>query len=740
MAIVSLDGRVVCGSEERVIIWDLPGGTPGRVLPVGSWTSGLIRSVAAAPDCSWVAGAIGQQVFAWRGSAEPCTVIDAPASVQALAAAPDGSRLAAATYHGALLVWGSQDFSQQHHLEGHGRVNSLLFSRDGHVLYSGGGGDVRAWDLRAASTDRPVQDNAPAERVLVSPKAATWVAVSLRDGRVQVRDAATGTITANLSWERSAPLLAAAPDGTWLVTERAEEFTRYRTDTWAPVGQFTVPVSSPTKQVTVSADGRRLLAATDVTLRAVDSATGQVLATMTTVLRVPRALAFSPDGTWLAAGDYYGSIWIWRTASGDLDRTMRTSYAGDELKALAAVSNDTLLAYGGNQLETWEVTTGTRSKTTRVWLGSRTAAITPEGPTLLTNSHDFTGAQLGPDHENPDRVPVIFAAGDDHTGLAFSGDSRWCAVSSTGTQVTIWDISASAWPDRPHAVVPASGRVIALSRDGATLAAGDPDSERLQLWDVATAALLDSIELGHGIDAVAFSPAGDRLAIACADSDTSWVSILDDLGSGAERRLRGNLGHLQYATESPDGRYLATVTAHGVQLWEAESGRRISDVYLGQGADVYLGQGAYGAVFGSGWLAVALRDSLRVYPLSGDGGARDLPLPHPLSQMEVTPDDEPRIIALTQAGRLLSVDVAAELVTPLADAGPSAQTMAVSPDGQWLAVGGQGMAVFHLPDGAPVTSHGMNRRVKSLAWSPDSAAIAAVGDGGSYYFAFSPGR
>jgi WD40 repeat protein len=282
-----------------------------------------------------VAGAIDQQVFVWRDSAEPCAVIDAQASVQALAAAPDGSRLAAATYAGALLVWGSQDFSQQHHLEGHGGVNSLAFSPDGHVLYSAGGGDVRAWDLRGASTNRPVQDDAPVERVLVSRRAATWAAVSLQDGRVQVRDAATGTITASPSRARSAPLLAAAPDGTWLMTAQLDGFARYRTDTWAPANQFTVPTRSYIRQVTVSADGRRLLAADDLTLRAVDSATGQVLTTMTTMLRVPRALAFSPDGTWLAAGDYYGSIWIWRTASGDLDRTMRTS-TGDELKALAA--------------------------------------------------------------------------------------------------------------------------------------------------------------------------------------------------------------------------------------------------------------------------------------------------------------------------------------------------------------------------------------------------------------------
>lgn len=106
------------------------------------------------------------------------------------------------------------------------------------------------------------------------------------------------------------------------------------------------------------------------------------------------------------------------------------------------------------------------------------------------------------------------------------------------------------------------------------------------------------------------------------------------------------------------------------------------------------------------------------------------------------PRDGTRIIALMEAGRLLSVDVAAGLVTPLADAGLSAQTMAVSPDGRWLAAGGQGIAVLRLPDGVPVTSHSMNRPVKSLAWSPDSAAIAAAaaGDGGSYYFAFSAGR
>jgi WD40 repeat protein len=248
---------------------------------------------------------------------------------------------------------------------------------------------------------------------------------------------------------------------------------------------------------------------------------------------------------------------------------------------------------------------------------------------------------------------------------------------------------------------------------------------------VARAAVLRDFDLGHGFNAVAFSPDGKLLAVACDDATTSWVSVVD-ASSGAERRLCGDLAQLLTVAESADGRRLATVGARGVRLWDMESGRGICDPYLGR--DAYL------AAFGRDWLAVAtMRSGLHVFPLPQGGQARDIPLGDLLSQLSVAPDGT-RILALSHDGLLFCVDMPAGVVSMLADTVPSAQVMAISPDSRWVAVGGYGLAVLRLDDGAPMTVHGLNRLVKSLAWSPDSTSIAVAGDGGSYSFTFTAGR
>ena len=41
--------------------------------------------------------------------------------------------------------------------------------------------------------------------------------------------------------------------------------------------------------------------------------------------------------------------------------------------------------------------------------------------------------------------------------------------------------------------------------------------------------------------------------------------------------------------------------------------------------------------------------------------------------------------------------------------------------------------MWSLADGSLVTSHPMNRAVKAVAWTPDSAGIVAGGDSGAYF-------
>ena len=77
-----------------------------------------------------------------------------------------------------------------------------------------------------------------------------------------------------------------------------------------------------------------------------------------------------------------------------------------------------------------------------------------------------------------------------------------------------------------------------------------------------------------------------------------------------------------------------------------------------------------------------------------------------------------------------------ETLTTIGTGRDAIDVMAISPDGRWLATGGQDLAVLSLQDGSLVTSHPVNRRVKSIDWSPASDSIVAGGDGGAYLLLF----
>jgi WD40 repeat protein len=104
--------------------------------------------------------------------------------------------------------------------------------------------------------------------------------------------------------------------------------------------------------------------------------------------------------------------------------------------------------------------------------------------------------------------------------------------------------------------------------------------------------------------------------------------------------------------------------------------------------------------------------------------------------MVATPDGT-RIVVRNESGTLVRVDLDNDRVSMLADVGWAAvDVMEVSPNGKWLATGGRDLSVRRLLDRSLVATHVMNRRVKSLAWSPDSNSIVAGGDGGVYLLLF----
>ena len=205
-AVFSIDGdRVISGGEDgQVFLWGMPEGNPLEAFSAGSegrWE--LVHHVAVAPDFSWVAGSSDRSVHVWDTGTGERTTLEARGAVTALAVASDGSRLASSNSDGTVLVWRAPGFAIEARLDGHGGVRYLGFSPDGQLLYSGGGGEARAWDLSKPTNLQPSEESKPVQRVMMPLAHGTWAAIAAQNGDVQIRDVTSGEITATLPGRRA---------------------------------------------------------------------------------------------------------------------------------------------------------------------------------------------------------------------------------------------------------------------------------------------------------------------------------------------------------------------------------------------------------------------------------------------------------------------------------------------------------------------------------------------------------
>jgi WD40 repeat protein len=276
-----------------------------------------------------------------------------------------------------------------------------------------------------------------------------------------------------------------------------------------------------------------------------------------------------------------------------------------------------------------------------------------------------------------------------------------------------------------------SGRAhaIALSFHADQLASVYGD--RLVIYDTSTSEVTREFTLQDGSPrAIAFSPDGQLVGITSG----SQITVLD-LQSGKERELTGDLGSVAAASVSPSGQYVAIASRKRVRLWDGRTGRAV--------ALLEWHEYVTGVLFDprERWLAIAGYHTISIFSLNQLEDPRRFALTQAeqekISEIAVTPDGA-QIFARNTAGSLIMIDVQTGNDRILDNLGRDAvDTMAISPDGQWIATGGQDLRVRRLADGSLIATHAMNRRVKSLAWSPDCSSIIAGGDGGVYSLLFS---
>ncbi|MCA9679913.1 MAG: serine/threonine protein kinase, partial [Myxococcales bacterium] len=265
-------------------------------------------------------------------------------------------------------------------LRGHTKGASgggFILGGDG-LLSASHDGTVRRWDL-ATGTGRVLIQGAPIIAALVAPTGDRMLVV--RDDAIELIDV-DGKVLATAKARDLPPLdmvkALFSPDGATVLLNSMPGLTR-----WTPATGELVrmePIGHHATNVAFSPDGTQLAAAmADRTVRLWDLATGKLTRTLRGHTDLVMNVAFSPDGQLLASTSYDRTIRVWNLAAGT-SRVLRGH--------AAAVESVVWLDDGARLL------TGGRDGTLRIWPTPPTR--TPDPDQLRRRIAEATTAVIGP--------------------------------------------------------------------------------------------------------------------------------------------------------------------------------------------------------------------------------------------------------------------------------------------------------------------------------------------------------
>ena len=284
--------HIVSGAEDSIIrVWNRATGTEVRRL---TGHRGRVSSLSFSPDGKLLASGSGDQtVGIWDYASgkllHRCQGHDG--WVRSVQFSPDGKTIASGSYDESVRLWEPLTGTQLHCFEGHtAPVTAVSFAPDGKSLASGDHNNIgRIWSVATGKEERKLPKVNRGEMLGVAfCGGGRLVATGSANGNLLLWNAESCEIVQSLEFEHTVLALTASPDGKLLLAS--------------------------------SNDGELFVYETASRLRVLTFAGYQGgwnpehFYPTTGVRTAIHAVAFSPDGAWLAAGDKDGRIRLWRFA------------------------------------------------------------------------------------------------------------------------------------------------------------------------------------------------------------------------------------------------------------------------------------------------------------------------------------------------------------------------------------------------------------------------------------------
>lgn len=347
------------------------------------------------------------------------------------------------------------------------------------------------------------------------------------------------------------------------------------------------------------------------------------------------SVAFSPDGSAVAAGSSDGLVRVWDLHRGKMIAAARASESGAVYSVAFSPSGDRLVTIGRDAVRLWEPRTGKQiaeinsqnAPATSVAFSPPIVSTNPGDPEdrLVVGFSDGTievvdGRTLLP-------IQTFRAHAGTVTSVAFSPDGTRILSGSSDNTVRVWDSitgepigsalvghhglvtsvafdatatriisggtdgSVRVWDTRTALPIPAQQgtevRAVAFSADGRAIASGGADGT-VKLWSESTAAQEGVLgeaarDYERAINGLAYSPDGDRIVTGASDGALQlWnlgslenpIVITRRDTTGSTRKRISNVAF------SPDGSRIATGDSEGaLRLWDGHTLEPIGEVH-----------------------------------------------------------------------------------------------------------------------------------------------------------------
>jgi WD40 repeat protein/serine/threonine protein kinase len=482
-------------------------------------------------------------------------------SVARVRYAPDGTRIATASYDRQARLWDPTSGAVQARLEHGDGVLRVEFSPDGKVMATGSlDGTAALWRTRDGARLQVLAHASPVHAIQFSPDGALLATVAI-DESVRLWSAVDGSLRATLRGAGAAnpmpsgSVVSFSPDGSLLAVGGQDGTVQL----WS-VGSRRRGATlrhahrRPVTWVAFSPDRRHLVSA---------GPDGNAVLWEVASRRRARQLAhkgpihsalFSPDGARLVTASSDRTAAVWEVATG-VARASLLGHAGSVNRAVfspdgarvATVSDD------GSAM-VWEADSGRRLARRQGLIGSLYDVVfDPSGKHIAASSDD--GAVLVWDASPDLRTTVLRGSGASVNRAVFSPRGSHIATTTADGVATVWDAttgrSVLTLDEQARGAV-----VVQFSPTRDELATGDSDGV-IRRWDLRTGERLAQLTAHQGeVMELSWHPSSERLLTAGQDGTAAiWTMP----GGQLVRRIEAHDGYpLAGAAFAPDGTSFVT--------------------------------------------------------------------------------------------------------------------------------------------------------------------------------------